>query len=293
MRHHQDAMPTSPKDLAFLARRDRRLRQGHRGSPGRCRFAARADGFGGLARIVVGQQVSVASAAAIWAGSQAAFPDFVAAAILVGRTMTRFARRGLSVPKIRTLRAVAAACRDGLDFDRLATLPGRRGARPPDRDQGHRPVDRRHLSAVLPRSRRYLSGRRPGAAQRGRRRLRSRRTAAADRRARRRSPRNGRPGGVSRRGSSGPIIGRLGKGRRCRFDDRRTPNSTGQRRPGKASCRVPPWLWRRRQRPDRHRPALGADAARHRVRLAACAGALRRGADGPPMVSALGRSTCI
>ena len=49
---------------------------------------------------------------------------------------------------------------------------------------------------------------------------------------------------------------------------------------------VPARLWRRRQRPDRHRPRLAGAAAGHRVRLAARARAVRPGADRPAMVRA-------
>ncbi len=82
----------------------------------------RAAGFAGLARVIVGQQVSVASADAIWARCLAAFPEMTPEAIGRAR-LPRFRKAGLSSPKIRTLRAVAAACRDGLDLDGLAALP--------------------------------------------------------------------------------------------------------------------------------------------------------------------------
>jgi DNA-3-methyladenine glycosylase II len=82
----------------------------------------RAGGFAGLARIVVGQQVSVASANAIWSRFETAFPDL--SPETVGRAREpRFRKAGLSAPKIRTLRAITAACRDGLDLDGLADLP--------------------------------------------------------------------------------------------------------------------------------------------------------------------------
>jgi DNA-3-methyladenine glycosylase II len=79
----------------------------------------RLAGFEGLARIVVGQQLSVASATAIWERTAAACTPFEPA-VLLALTDRRLAAAGLSRPKIRTLRAVAAACRDGLDLDRLA-----------------------------------------------------------------------------------------------------------------------------------------------------------------------------
>ena len=69
-------------------------------------------------------------------------------------------------------------------------------------------------------------------------------------------------------------------------DARRTPHPARSGGPAKKPGRLPARLWRRRQRPHRHRPALGAAAARHRFRLAARAGTLRRVADGPAVVPA-------
>jgi DNA-3-methyladenine glycosylase II len=79
----------------------------------------RPAGFAGLARIIVGQQVSVASATAIWARTLAAVDPFEPRTLLA-REERALAAAGLSRPKIRTLRAVAAAAVDGLDFERLA-----------------------------------------------------------------------------------------------------------------------------------------------------------------------------
>ncbi|TDR87354.1 DNA-3-methyladenine glycosylase family protein [Enterovirga rhinocerotis] len=79
----------------------------------------REPGFEGLAQIVVGQQVSTASAAAIWARCRVELapllPETVAAA-----PDERFRAAGLSRPKVRTLRNVAAAVLSGdLPLDRL------------------------------------------------------------------------------------------------------------------------------------------------------------------------------
>jgi DNA-3-methyladenine glycosylase II len=79
----------------------------------------RPAGFEGLARIVVGQQLSVASASAIWERTAALCRPFEPATIL-GLADAELAQAGLSRPKIRTLRAIAGACRDGLDLERLA-----------------------------------------------------------------------------------------------------------------------------------------------------------------------------
>ncbi len=107
--------------LAWLARADGRLKPVIRAA-GPLAPRRRAAGFSGLARVIVGQQVSVASADAIWRRCLTAFPEMTPEAIGCAR-LPRFRKAGLSAPKIRTLRAVAAACRDGLDLDRLAALP--------------------------------------------------------------------------------------------------------------------------------------------------------------------------
>ena len=78
----------------------------------------RPAGFEGLARIVVGQQVSVASASAIWERTAAACTPFEPR-ILLALEDTRLAAAGLSRPKIRTLRAIAEACSDRLDLTSL------------------------------------------------------------------------------------------------------------------------------------------------------------------------------
>jgi DNA-3-methyladenine glycosylase II len=80
----------------------------------------RPAGFEGLARIIVGQQLSIASAAAIWQRTAAACQPFAPATIARMKDKT-LAGAGLSKPKIRTLRAIAAACSNGLD---LAALDG-------------------------------------------------------------------------------------------------------------------------------------------------------------------------
>ena len=78
----------------------------------------RPAGFEGLARIIVGQQVSVASATAIWERTASACVPFEPATLLA-LSDKGLAGAGLSRPKIRTLRAIAAACADGLDLTRL------------------------------------------------------------------------------------------------------------------------------------------------------------------------------
>lgn len=107
--------------LEYLARRDRRLKKVIR-IAGPLPLRRRAGGIDGLARIVVGQQLSIASAEAIWNRFSAAFPGSAPEAILAA-TDEALRAPGLSAPKIRTLRAVAEACRAGLDLDALAEAP--------------------------------------------------------------------------------------------------------------------------------------------------------------------------
>jgi DNA-3-methyladenine glycosylase II len=107
--------------LAFLAKRDRRLRRVIKVA-GPVPLRRRPAGFAGLARIVVGQQVSIASAEAIWTRFEKAFPG-CAAAVVAAADEAALRAVGLSAPKIRTLHAAAAACLDGLDLTALAAAP--------------------------------------------------------------------------------------------------------------------------------------------------------------------------
>lgn len=82
----------------------------------------RPGGFMGLAWVIVSQQVSSASAAAIHGRVQAAFPDLQASTILRA-TEEELRACGLSAPKMRTLRALADAIAEGtLDLDGLENL---------------------------------------------------------------------------------------------------------------------------------------------------------------------------
>src|ERR1700747_3347315 len=77
----------------------------------------REAGFVGLAHIVCGQQLSTASAAAIWARLSAAFDPFDHAALHRARA-DRLGRLGLSAAKIKTLKHIArelSAGRPNLD----------------------------------------------------------------------------------------------------------------------------------------------------------------------------------
>ena len=89
---------------------------------GRPPLRRRSGGFAGLAATIVSQQLSTASAAAIWGRLAAAFDPFVPDAILKARP-ARLARLGLSGAKIRTLKAIARAVkRQELKFAALGEL---------------------------------------------------------------------------------------------------------------------------------------------------------------------------
>src|SRR4030088_979049 len=80
----------------------------------------REPGYAGLAAIICGQQVSTASAAAIWARVSAAFDPFHHDTLRRARA-DRLGRLGLSAAKIKTLKNVARELAAGrLNFDVLA-----------------------------------------------------------------------------------------------------------------------------------------------------------------------------
>jgi DNA-3-methyladenine glycosylase II len=81
----------------------------------------RAAGFEGLARIIVAQQLSVASANAIWARFEGVVVP-MQASILIERTDDELRGAGLSRPKIKTLRAMSDAVVAGLDLENLDGL---------------------------------------------------------------------------------------------------------------------------------------------------------------------------
>lgn len=82
----------------------------------------REPGFAGLAWIVVGQQVSVASANAIYARLTGAFPG-LAARDIAAADDEGLRACGLSAPKMKTLRAIAHALESkSLDLDALSAL---------------------------------------------------------------------------------------------------------------------------------------------------------------------------
>ena len=83
----------------------------------------RAPGFQGLAQIIIAQQVSVASAAAIQARFERAFPPETFARLAEAGD-AEFRACGLSAPKIRTIRACAIEVfQNGLELEALGSLP--------------------------------------------------------------------------------------------------------------------------------------------------------------------------
>jgi len=82
----------------------------------------RAPGFAGLAQIIVGQQLSTASANAIWNRMSEAFDPFHHDSIR-GATAARLGKLGLSAAKIKTLKLLAAEIRSKrLDLESLGEL---------------------------------------------------------------------------------------------------------------------------------------------------------------------------
>lgn len=82
----------------------------------------RPGGFAGLAAIVVSQQLSTASAAAIWARLSAAYDPLHHVSVRRAPAAT-LQRIGLSAAKIRTLKAVAQAVESGaIDFAALDSM---------------------------------------------------------------------------------------------------------------------------------------------------------------------------
>src|SRR6266851_3613756 len=89
---------------------------------GRPNLRRRPAGFPGLCAIVCAQQLSTASASAIWGRLVAAFDPFHHDAVRRART-AKLARLGLSQPKIRTMKALGAAIAKGeIDLEALAAM---------------------------------------------------------------------------------------------------------------------------------------------------------------------------
>ena len=82
----------------------------------------REPGFSGLAGIIVSQQVSVASANAIFGRLEKRFQPLDAASLLAADDAA-LRECGLSLPKMKALRALArAVAHEGLDLDALGAL---------------------------------------------------------------------------------------------------------------------------------------------------------------------------
>src|SRR5471030_2969803 len=105
--------------IAALVKQDPRLKPilERAGMPA---LRQREPGFAGLAAIVCGQQLSTASAAAIWGRVSAAFDPFHHDSLRKARA-DRLGRLGLSAAKIKTLKGVARELAAGrLNLDVLA-----------------------------------------------------------------------------------------------------------------------------------------------------------------------------
>ena len=108
-------------------------------------------GFESLAGIIVSQQISKASADAIFGRLKAAVDPFTPERLLdIGEG--GLAGAGLSRPKQKTFLAVAEACRSGLDLAGLCERPAARCHRRDDGHARHRALDGRGLSAFLRRA---------------------------------------------------------------------------------------------------------------------------------------------
>lgn len=111
------------KSLNDLAARDGEIRRALRavGVPDERR---RPEGFETLLRVIVGQQISVQAAAAIYARFEEALEGEVSPERLLRRRESTLRRVGLSAPKVRYARCLAQAVKRGeLDFEGLRALP--------------------------------------------------------------------------------------------------------------------------------------------------------------------------
>jgi DNA-3-methyladenine glycosylase II len=107
--------------LAVLTQADPRLAKliAVAGAPA---LRRRPAGFSGLCAIICSQQLSTASAAAIWGRLAVAFDPFDHDAVRRARA-AKLARIGLSRPKIKTMKAIGNAIASGaIDLDALAGM---------------------------------------------------------------------------------------------------------------------------------------------------------------------------
>jgi len=125
---HLDTQADLERAIAKLVKRDPRLRT-ILASTGIPALRRRAPRFAGLAQIIVGQHLSIASAAAIWNRMSEAFDPFHHDSIR-GATPARLGKLGLSAAKIKTLKLLAAEIRSKrLDLEALGDL---------DADEAHK-----------------------------------------------------------------------------------------------------------------------------------------------------------
>jgi DNA-3-methyladenine glycosylase II len=107
--------------LAILAEADARLAK-LIDIAGRPALRRRPAGFPGLCAIICSQQLSTASAAAIWGRLAAAFDPFHHDVLRRVRA-AKLARLGLSRPKIKTMKAIGSAIAKGtIDLDALGSM---------------------------------------------------------------------------------------------------------------------------------------------------------------------------
>jgi DNA-3-methyladenine glycosylase II len=122
MTFHLNSQDDLDAALRLLVERDARLKP-IIAMTGQAPLRRRAPGFAGLAATICGQQLSTFAAAAIWARMAAAYDELNHDHIRSARA-DRLRRFGLSVAKIKTLKAIAREIGEGrLDLEKLADAP--------------------------------------------------------------------------------------------------------------------------------------------------------------------------
>jgi DNA-3-methyladenine glycosylase II len=128
MTHRLASETDLDRGLAYLVKADPRL-GAVLAVAGRPALRRRPAGFPGLVATMIGQQLSTASANAIWSRLAATYDPFVPEALRRAR-VTRLKQVGLSEGKIRALKLLATALATGeLDLDALEAM---------DADEAHR-----------------------------------------------------------------------------------------------------------------------------------------------------------
>ena len=117
-----DSADALARHLRALLRRDARLRAIYK-TAGPFEIRQTAPGFAGMAKVICGQQLSVASARAIWARFEL-LPGALEPADYLRLSEAEVRAVGFSAGKYRTVRALAEALVEGrLDLTELDTLP--------------------------------------------------------------------------------------------------------------------------------------------------------------------------